>query len=346
MEQKNMEQKKVLVIGGSGFIGHHIVQELHHDHALTVLCRNTVQAAARLPDNVGVIRGDIQQMHREDYREVLTGFDAMVFAAGIDERCKPEGKAREFFYQANVVPCEHAFSAASEVGLQHTVLLNSIFGWMDRHFPELTLAEHHPYIASRVQQAETALDCSRGDTVTTVLEVPWVFGAVPGMTNTLWADLVNYVRGATPLISSRGGAMMISAATTAKAVRGALHQNSHQRLPIGDCYLSWAQLLEKLCHFTGRKDARVTLIPDALFREVSRTGGFFRALAGIESGLEIRYLSELLLSECRFDAQTSQQQLGYQGGDLDEAIAATVKSVPENVYLRNWRKYLNFFTPD
>ncbi|MCB1616839.1 MAG: hypothetical protein KDI30_12550, partial [Pseudomonadales bacterium] len=223
--------------------------------------------------------------------------------------------------------------------------LNSVFAWMDRHFPDLTLAKKHPYIDSRVRQAETALACSTAPTVCTVLEVPWVFGAIPGRANTLWADLVNYVRGATPLISSRGGAMMISAATTARAVRGALSQEHSMRLPVGDAYMSWEQLLEAICRYTGRKDTRVSLIPDALFREVSRTGGFFKALAGIESGLEIRYLSELLLSECRFDPHESRSVLGYRGGDLDEAIALTVNSVPENVYLKNWRKYLNFFSP-
>jgi nucleoside-diphosphate-sugar epimerase len=336
---------RVLVIGGTGFIGYHIVSALRKsDTTVTVLCRHTDAVAELFGEGVEALAGDVSQLDTNSYIGLLQGFDGVVFAAGADERTKIEGDAADFFYCTNVWPCEQLFAAIPKTSVRHAVLLNSIFLWMDLQHPELALTHHHPYIRSRAEQNSVAQAAVKdSDCVLTTLLVPWIFGSCPHRPSQ-WSSLVNYVRGAVPLMCIKGGANMMSVEALAQAVCGALqYPELSGTYPVGDCNLHYAELMQRLCEPAGRDDQNVRPVSDEFFRDLTTAGNFFSRVFGIESGLDLSRMADLLLEEIFFDPTPSQALLQYSGGDLQHALEQTVANVPESKLLGGWRNSLNWF---
>ena len=172
---------RVLVIGGTGFIGYHVVNcLLAAGMDVYVLCRNTGAVASLFPAAVTGVQGDINSLAVADYQRLLAGMDGVVFAAGADERSKVEGDAEAFFLRANVWPCEQLFAAVAQSTVRRAVLLGSVFAWLDAQQPALGLSQQHCYIRSRVIQDRVAHAALRDSgCILTTLQVPWVFGTCP-----------------------------------------------------------------------------------------------------------------------------------------------------------------------
>ncbi len=336
----------VLVIGGTGFLGRHIVKELVlKGHQVSVLCRNLLRAKSIFSESVTLIEGDIDQLTIIDYELLFqaSAFDGLVFAAGIDERTKPSGEPTQFFHQANVVPLEKILMGARNSSIERAVVLGSIFSYLNRSYPQLELASHHPYIHSRVQQSAIAHQLAHEKFIVTVLEVPWVFGATDGESPN-WSSLVNYVRSSPSLWVTQGGANMMSVAGVAQAVHGALqYPEESAALPIGDTNLTWQQLLQKICDASGCGNKKIHIIKDNIFANFTKTGGFLQKIVGGAGGLNMVKLPELILRDAFFDAAVSKRRLHYQAGMLDWAIQQTCRSVPETVAMRRWRKTVRVF---
>lgn len=330
---------KILVIGGTGFLGRHIVAALLADmHQVSVLSRSVDRAAARLPDNVAVIQGDIALLGSGELKKLLMDFDGLVYGAGADERTKPNSAPTEFYYRENVEYCRRVLLATQHTNISHVVLLGSIFTHIHRTRPELALACHHPYIASRVRQTDMALAAARDHYILTVLEVPWVFGHSWGQ-ESQWSALVNYARTATPLVSIRGGTVAISARNLARAASTALRRSQNAAIPIGDCNISWDDLLLRLSELSGRGKTKIVRLPDALFAAMVRAGGIAQKLFAAESGLDFAKMHEFLLEENYIDLKASQELLDYRSGRIDSALVETIDSTPEGL-MANWCRKL------
>lgn len=336
---------RVLVIGGTGFIGYHVVRELGaQGDEVVVLCRNPDAVEELFGGKVAALQGDITALHTADYVELLQGFDGVVFAAGADERSEVVGDAWTFFHAANVWPCEQLFAAIPASPVRRAVLLNSVFAWLAGQQPELKLAEQHPYIRSRVEQDRVSHAALAGsDCVLVTVQVPWVFGDAPHR-ESQWAALVNFVRGATPLMCIRGGASMMSVQALARAVSGALRfPQASISLPVGDENLAYAELMRRLCPLVKRKDQQVRPIRDGFFQDITAMGHFFGQLFGRQFGIELNGMADILFQDLFFDPAESQALLHYRGGDLDAALADTVAAIPENPLMSGWRQSLNWF---
>ena len=128
-----MAKQKVLVFGGTGFIGYHIVRALlAKDFQVTLFSRDPGKAKDLFADSdkaelVDTVRGDINTISEDELVSLLQPFDKLVFAAGVDERVEPEGDAYAFFKKANVDSCEKLFRAAQQSNVTHAALLSSIF---------------------------------------------------------------------------------------------------------------------------------------------------------------------------------------------------------------------------
>lgn len=330
---------KTLVIGGSGFLGSYIVDTLRGaDQAVSVLSRNP--AAVSLPADVDVLAGDLGKLDKKQLAALLSPFDALVYAAGADERTAPEGDPRDFYFRENVETCRTVLSAAAEAGLSHCVVLNSIFTHLNRAQPELELAKHHPYIASRIAQSEMAIEVANGNFALTVLEVPWVFGDSRGRTSQ-WAPLVHYARSVSPLVCPRGGAIAISAENIGRATLGALlrpHNAKALSLPVGDCTLSWDEMIAQLAEVSGRQNVRIRRLPDMLLKGVNTMGAVALAVTGNTGGLDFARMHEFLLLQLEADLEHSRALLNYPRENIRTALAATASSVPEPVIARGWRQ--------
>lgn len=334
-----------MVIGGTGFIGYHIVQELlRRDYAVSILTRQPDKHRSLFPDRVQYVQGDLDTLSVEQLENKLQAFDKLVFAAGVDERTEPTGDAWEFFKHANVDSCEKVFRAAQQSKITHAALLSSIFLQVHHQHPELKLAERHPYIRSRVEQHRISEALAKNHFVLTTLEIPWVFGTAPHITSQ-WNSLITYVRSAAPLMVCRGGANVVAVQSVAEAVAGALlHPVTASRQAVGDLDLSYQQLVEYLCQYADRREVQIRLVKEDFFRQLMGAGGLFRKLFNIPAGLDITYLPELLMRDIHVDNRESKALLRYRTGIAEQAIRETVQAAAENHYLRGWRKLLNVFS--
>ena len=99
---------------------------------------------------------DIASLTDDELILLFQGYDALVFAAGVDDRVTPKRPAYPFFVKHNVESVKRVFSLAREAGVKRGVVLGSYFAYFDRLWPEMKLSQHHPYIRSRVEQDKSS----------------------------------------------------------------------------------------------------------------------------------------------------------------------------------------------
>lgn len=314
---------RVLLIGGTGFIGYHAACELNdRGHEVVVLARSAPKENL-LPAGAGIVLGDITGLSAADLMPVLEGVDAAVFAAGADDREVPAPPAYSHFHRANVTPVVQLVEAGKKAGLLRVVVIGSYFAHFDRLWPHLRLAQRHPYIRSRIAQSDEAIAAAGVDIEVVTLELPYVFGAAPGRVP-LWAPLVRYVTTRMPLLYPAGGTNMIGVGNVAQAVAGAVERGGGgSRHLVGDENLRWSEFLPRLAAAAGLS-RRVITVPTPAVRLALRGVRRYHRARGMESGLDPVALADLHTAETFFDPAPSRRALGYGRGDLDEAFARTV----------------------
>jgi nucleoside-diphosphate-sugar epimerase len=319
--------RRVIVVGGTGFLGYHAIQELlKKGWVVTALGLPPAPPAHIYPATVNIVLINLDETSDLTLLALLDSYDALVFAAGADDRVAPKKPAYPFFRHANVEACERVLRLAGQAGVKRAVVLGSYFAYFSRLWPELRLAERNPYIRSRLEQEVVVASIPGLDGM--VLELPYIFGEMPVPDwKPLWCPLVKYIR-STPLVFyPSGGSACITARTVGQAVVGALeHGHAGQCYPIGDENLLWADLLARLAAADGRH-VRVASLPTWLVKIGLYGIWLVQQLRGREAGLDPRYFSSLQTAETFLDPQPSRQSLGYQTGGLDQAFLETVKHV-------------------
>ena len=292
---------RFLVVGGTGFLGQHVVAELlRRGHDVTVLARTPTTPAPP----VAVVTGDASVLRRAEWAGLLDGYDGVVFAAGADDRVVPRAPAAAFFRRGNVAPVAALMAAARDVGCTRAVVLGSYYTFVHRQRPGLRLADRHPYVASRVEQAAAARQAAGDRLPVAVLEIPFVFGSVPGR-RTLWAPLVPWLRSRYPLFAAPGGTAAVPVRAVAQATAGALETAAGDDYPLGEENLTWVELvtLRAVCPYCLEAGYR---------------------LRGRQPGLRGTALARLLTSELFVDPAVCREHLGVVPGGLDEAMRDTV----------------------
>ena len=210
MFARTNENHRVVVIGGTGFLGYHALKEfIRRGHSVTVIALPPLYKEDLFPPHVNVILANIDELDENSIKDILKGHDAIVFAAGVDDRVIPRAPAYDFFYQANVRSCVRIIRIAREAGIKRGVILSSYFLYFDRIWPDEKLSEYHPYIRSRKEQARQSMNAAMPDLQLMILELPYIFGSMPGRTP-LWKPLIEYVNSRYPLFYMKGGTNMIA----------------------------------------------------------------------------------------------------------------------------------------
>lgn len=335
---------RVLVIGGTGFIGYHIVRELlARGDEVSLLTRNPARARDVFGEDVHYRAGDLAHCHDAGFAELFEGIDALIYAAGADERQTPVGEPYAFFYQENVTTCTHILELARQAGVRHALVLGSIFSHFSETRADLQL-HHHPYIRSRVEQKSQALALADPTFTVNIIEIPFVFGHTPGHP-TLWKNLVHYIRVAAPMVAPEGGANVISVQTLARAVVNALQYiDSSRAIAVGDCNMTWVEMMTALSKIVNKKPKKITMLQSSILADLTRMGAFFQELAGFQSGLDHHKISGLITFEAFFDTSQVKKELHYQGGDLEQAFIDTVKACPDNPLVNNLQKYIDWIS--
>jgi dihydroflavonol-4-reductase len=272
---------------------------------------------------VKVVCCDLDTVTDEELLALLQGHEALVFAAGLDDRYTPGKPAYPKFYHSNVEIPVRILMLAKQAGVKHAVVFGSYFAHFNRLWSEMKLAERHPYIRSRVEQ-ETAVTSIPGLDVD-VLELPYIFGD-PLWRKSLWHPLIKYIRAAPLIFYMHGGSACITAKTVGKAAFGAIERGQASTCyPIGQENLTWVQMLTRLAIADGQR-VRILTLPSWVVKLGMFGVAFIHKLQGKESGLNLRYFTALQTAETFLDPALSQRELGYELDALDESFRETVKA--------------------
>ena len=326
MAEKSREKQKVVVIGGTGFLGYYAVKEfIRRGHSVTIVALPPLPEEGLFPKEVNTILANVDKLDDNSIMDILKGHDAIVFAAGADDRVIPRAPAYEFFYQANVLSCKRVLSLARQSGIKRGVILSSYFLHFDRTWPEEKLSEHHPYIRSRKEQAQQSMEVSMPDLQLMILELPYIFGSMPGRTP-LWKPLIGYINSRYPLFYMRGGTNMIAVEHVGEAIVGAIEKGKGgHSYTVGDENLTWVEFLERILSILGKKK-RIVILPTWTVRLGLRLVGLQHRLRGRESGLDPVRFAAIQTRNTFFDPAPAAEELGYGRGNLEEAFKDTVEA--------------------
>lgn len=318
---------RTLVLGGTGLLGYHAVREItSRGHTASVLA-TTQPPDGLLPDGVRVIVADLDACSDDQVRAELAGCDAVVFAIGKDDRIIPPRPAYEFFHRANVAPALRVVRLARECGVSRGVVCSSMMAYFDRIWPDLELARHHPYVRVRREQEVATLAAAGDDLALTILELPYVFGVVPGR-RPFWDDLVRLADSRMPLLGANGGTNAVAVQHAGEAIAGALERSYHGTALVGDENVSWNDLMERVATALGRS-RRAHTTPDVVLQVSTYVMHASRVLRGVEGGLHQPRLARALNRGFYFDPAPYRSMLGYGSGGLDSAIADTVDALAD-----------------
>ena len=318
--------RRVIVVGGTGFLGYHAIREfLKNGWGVTAVGLPPAPSPDLFPPTVNVVLKNVEALSDEELLALLSGHDTLVFAAGLDDRVTPKKPAYPKFYHANVEVPVRLLTLAKQAGVRRAIVLGSYFAHFSRLWPELKLAERHPYIRSRVEQ-EKAVTSIQGMDVD-VLELPYIFGNMPvNGWKPLWTPLVKYIRSTKTIFYMKGGTACITAETVGKAVYGAVERGAAGTCyPIGGENLTWAEMLTRLAAADGRQ-IRVVTLPTFLIK-LGLVGVWLpHLLEGKEGGLSLLHFAPLQTANTFLDPEPSSRALGYEPNGLDDAFRKTVEA--------------------
>lgn len=315
----------VFIIGGTGFIGYHAALAFHQrGDQVSVLALPPIPIENLLPPQVQIHFGDLSSLADSKVRDLLGGVDALVFAAGADDRVIPKSPSTDYFFKRNVLACKRLFQLARDTGVRRGVIIGSYFAHFDRIWPEMELAVHHPYIRSRVAQITQSMQAALPDLELMVLELPYVFGAMPGRPS-LWKPLIRYMQSPFPLFYPRGGTNVMAVQHVAEAIVGAvLRGDSGGIYQIGEENLTWVDLLTRLSIHAG-VSKRIITLPDWIIRLGMVSLSILHKFQGKAGGLDLVKFTDLQTSKTFIDPESSRRVLGYGQGGLDAALKETVR---------------------
>jgi len=171
----------VLVIGGAGYIGTHVVEQLLADGQAVRVLDRLMYGRQPLTDFIGrrnfeLIEGDATDITRLTY--AMQGASAVVHLAGLvgDPACAVDP---EYTRHANIIATRMAKDMASALGIYRFVFASScsVYGCTDHEVDEL--AELHPvslYAQTKIDSERELLSSMRDDFFVTVLRFATVFG--------------------------------------------------------------------------------------------------------------------------------------------------------------------------
>ncbi|MDQ2586584.1 NAD(P)H-binding protein [Saccharothrix yanglingensis] len=298
---------RVVVVGASGLIGQHVVARLRESgHGVTSVARTARAGVDHALDATAAAAAD--------FRALLAGHDGVVFAAGADDREAPRGPAYPVFHRGNVAPVVRLLTAAREEGLTRAAVIGSYYTHFHREHPEWRLAERHPYVRSRVEQARGAREAAGPDLPVAVLELPFVFGRARDRLPNWAGPLDAWVRSRSPLLAPPGGSAATTVAHVAEVAVDALERASGEDLPVSLENLTWKDMFGRIAAAAGHARP-VRALPGAPVRAGLVLTGLAHRARGRQSGLDPRHLGDLVLREL-FVTPT-------RAGSVDAALAET-----------------------
>jgi len=315
---------KVLVVGGSGFVGSYICRELiSQGHEITIFAKEASVEVLSWLDSSKFIRGDLYSITDNDYKDILLDVEAVVFAAGADDRQVCKKPSYPFFEQANITVSDRLVKLAKESGICNFVFIGSYFVHFNNEFPDLNLSQTHPYIKSRVEQKRCVFDNLTENDSCWFIELPFVFGKVMGG-EPLWKPLIKYLDSGWPIFAPSGGTAVVAIDEVAETVAQYLNKKNGLGTirPVNE-NLSWKELFAILSAQIGRQ-RKVYNLPKWLFNFALVLTHQFYNIRGLEGGLNFKVLSRLITKKLYLSVPSSKGKSDQNSGIMKKAFRETL----------------------
>jgi len=324
---------KVFMIGATGFLGYHATRLfLERGHEVATISLPPMPEEDLLPREVQCTLGNIDEMTDEALISLMSGFNTFIFAAGRDERTPPKAPAYEFFHKHNVASCSRMIQLAKEAGCTRAVVLNSYFSYFAREWPQFNLTAHHPYIRSRVVQADAAIQTGGAEMEVMILELPYIFGAMPGRIP-LWKEvLLDRFKKSKKIFFMEGGTACVTVKQVSQAIVGAAEKGKGgMRYPVGGTNITWDKLFKKLSDLAFEETKKMQKVPKWILKLAVMGESRKHRKKGLEGGLNSVKYMDVQCSKTFLDPSVAAEALGVEPDDLDTALKETVLACyPEN----------------
>lgn len=316
-----MELMKVFVVGVTGLLGYEgAVTLAKRGHRVTGMALN-IPEGLEMPKGVEVILGNFMEMPDAKLLQHLEGQDAVVFAAGIDERVEGKPPIYDLFKKYNIDALKRLADLAVQAGVKNLCVLGSYFSYFDKKWSKLKLAQNHPYIRSRADQEKLAFwyHEQHGMNVS-VLELPYIFGAQKGR-KPVWlflAEMVKNTKG-NKMYYPKGGTTMVTSRQVGEAIAGAVvGTKGAVAYPVGWFNMSWVRFLEKFSKDLG-DPKKVVSIPTFLYKIFAWKMSREAKARGVEPGLDMVKFSKVMTAKTYIDKKYV-QAIGVKEDGINRAV--------------------------
>lgn len=318
----NNKKKKVMVFGGTGFIGCHITKELlENNYEVTCVSKDENVQENDYIKGASFSFADLEKIDEKETEELLSGYDYFIFAAGVDDRYVPKAPALEFFRKANVDTTLKITKAAKKVGVKKGVIITSYFAHFARKYPEWELTKHHPYIKSRIEQEDACMSLADENFSVVVLQLPYVIGAIKGR-KPLFKPLVKYLHLSGPTFFMKGGTAVVTVKQVARAAKGALEEDIVSNIyPIATENLSWNEFIQKI----NPKKRYIIHIPKFLIKIFGFFVDILHKLKGKEGGLKMKEYVNMQVGKLFLNLNEHKDLFDIIEGELEEAFKDMVE---------------------
>ncbi len=318
---------KVFMVGGTGLLGSEAARILmERGHQVTSLALPPVPEGFSVP-GMHLTLGNLLTMTDEELSAALAGCDALVYAAGVDERMPYPPPVYDVYDKYNIQPVRRLLGLAKRAKVRRAVVLGSYFSHFARLWPEKELTRHHPYIRSRIDQEDMALGFGDAGFDVSVLQLPYIFGAQPGR-KPVWVFLVDIIR-SMPFATfyPKGGTAMVTVRQVGQAIAGAVEKSSGAKLwPIGWHNLTWRQMFAIMHKHLGVPGRKVITVPTWMFSLAARKLMHDNKRNNIEGGLHLVRFADMMSRELFIDKSLGCEPLGVTADDIDAAIGDSMRA--------------------
>jgi dihydroflavonol-4-reductase len=323
---------KILITGGTGFLGTHIVRQL-----LDAGEKNLRVMASSVPDwmkDAGVAAAEGSVANREDVGTAVRNVSAIFHLAGKVSRDNEDAAAmNKIHVQGTRLLCQ----AAKEAGIK-TMILASSSGTIAVSEDEQVFDETYPqpveifsrwaYYASKYYQERTSLDEFDGDGRRLVIMNPSLLLGPDDERLSSTKPVLDFLGRKIPFTPS-GGLNFVDARDTAAAFIRALEKGKHQeKYLLGVANMTFPEFFGRLERLSG-VSAPMLKLP----KQLAMTGSNFISSVfknwGKASPIEPKEVEQAEYF-WYFDSSKAEEELGFTARDPQETLNDTIAYLRQN----------------
>ncbi len=319
----------VLIFGGTGLLGSAAARIfIDRGHKVKTIALPPLPEGAPIPEEMEISYGNFLELSDEELEAAMTGVDAFVYAAGVDERVEFPAPVYDAYKKFNIDPVDRCLKVAKKCGVKRCVILGSYFAWLAKEHPEMKLTEKHPYIRSRVDQENVAFKYADENMGVGVLELPYIFGTQPGR-RPVWVILIEQLQRFKKMpctMYPAGGTAMLTVRQVGEAIVGAAEQVEGARAYGISCYnMHWREFLKIVYRaMDGDPDRKIVDCPKWGFKLFGLHMRKEYAKKNIEGGIDPVGLADIMGMDL-FIPTDDTKELGCTPDDIEAAIFDSIK---------------------